>query len=50
MDASYLSSTEQALEYFEVNENQGLSEQKVQKALGKYGRNGTVHHHISVWS
>ena len=50
MDASYLSSTEQALEYFEVNENQGLSEQQVQRALEKYGRNGTVHHHISVWS
>ena len=48
MDASYLSSTEQALEHFAVDENQGLSEQQIQRALGKYGRNGTVHHHISV--
>ena len=48
MDASYLSSTGQALEYFAVDENQGLSEQQIQRALGKYGRNGTVHHHISV--
>lgn len=47
MDASYLSSTEQALEYFTVDEHRGLSEQQVQIALEKYGRNGTVHHHIS---
>ena len=46
MDASYLSSTEEALEHFKVNEDQGLSEQQVRKALEKYGRNGTVHHHI----
>ncbi|KAM0802822.1 hypothetical protein BDR22DRAFT_842511 [Usnea florida] len=39
MDASYLSSTEQALEYFAVDENQGLSEQQIQRALEKYGRN-----------
>lgn len=50
MDASYLSSTEEALEHFKVNENQGLSEQQVQKALEKYGRNGTVHHHVPSWS
>ena len=48
MDASYLSSTEQALEFFAVDENKGLSEQQIQRALGKYGRNGTVHHHVSV--
>ncbi len=43
MDASYLSSTEKALQHFQVNELQGLSEQQVQRALAKYGRNGTVH-------
>lgn len=47
MDASYLSSTEKALEYFQVNEQQGLSEQQVRISLDKYGRNGTVYHHIS---
>lgn len=39
MDASYLSSTEQALEYFAADQNQGLSEQQIQIALRKYGRN-----------
>lgn len=39
MDAPYLFSTEKALEYFHVNEQQGLSEQQVQRALEKYGRN-----------
>ena len=47
MDASYLASTEEALQHFQVNEHQGLSEKQVQRALAKYGRNGTVHHHIS---
>lgn len=48
MDASYLSSTEQSLEHFQVDEQQGLSEQQAQRSLEKYGRNGTVHHHISI--
>ena len=47
MEASFLVSTEEALEHFRVDETQGLSEEQVKKALGKYGPNGTVHHHIS---
>lgn len=47
MDALYLVSTEKALEQFQVNEQQGFSEQQVQKSLEKYGRNGTVHHQVS---
>lgn len=47
MDASYLSSTNEALEHFQVKEQQGLSEQQVQRATEKYGRNGTVHHQAS---
>lgn len=43
MDTAYLSSTEQALQHFEVNESQGLSDRQVQKATEKYGRNGIVH-------
>ena len=48
MDTPYLFSTQKALEHFQVNEQQGLSEQQVQTSLEKYGRNGTVHHHISL--
>lgn len=47
MEASFLSSVEEALEFFQVEEQHGLSDQKVQEALEKYGRNGTVHHHFS---
>ena len=47
MEASFLVSTEEALEHFHVDETQGLSEEQVKKALEKYGPNGTVHHHIS---
>lgn len=43
MEAAYLSSTEGALRHFEVNELHGLSERQVQKAVEKFGRNGTVH-------
>lgn len=39
MDTSYLFSTEKVLEHFTVDEHQGLSEQQVQTALEKYGRN-----------
>ncbi|CAD6575628.1 MAG: hypothetical protein ASARMPRED_007405 [Alectoria sarmentosa] len=39
MDASYLTSTEEALEHFKVDEQQGLSEQQVQSAIERYGRN-----------
>lgn len=46
MDSSFLSSTEEALEHFEVVEHHGLSAQQVQKATEKYGRNGTVHRYI----
>ena len=47
MDTAYLLSTEKALSHFLVDEQQGLSEHQVQNSLRKYGRNGTVHHHIS---
>ncbi len=43
MDSSFLSSTEQALDHFKVDEHQGLSAQQVQKATERYGRNGTVY-------
>lgn len=43
METAYLSSTEQALQHFQVNESQGLSDLQVQQATEKYGRNGTVH-------
>ena len=46
MDTPYLLSTEKALEHFQVNEQQGLSEEQVQRSLENYGRNGTVHHHL----
>lgn len=41
MEASYLLSTQEALEYFQVTEQNGLSDLSVQKAAAKYGRNGT---------
>ena len=47
MDTPFLSSTQKALDHFQVKEQQGLSEQQVQRSLEKYGRNGTVHQHIS---
>ena len=43
MDSSFLSTTQEALAYFKVDEHQGLSSQQVQHATGKYGRNGTVY-------
>ena len=42
MDSSFLSSTQEALAYFKVDEQQGLSIQQVRQATEKYGRNGTV--------
>lgn len=47
MDAAYLASPENALDFFQVSEQDGLSDSRVQQALNKYGRNGTVHHHES---
>ena len=47
MDTPFLFSTQKALDHFQVNEQQGLSELQVQRSLEKYGRNGTVHQHIS---
>lgn len=41
MEASYLRSTQEVLEYFQVTEQNGLSDLSVQKATTKYGRNGT---------
>lgn len=43
MEASYLSSPEEALRYFDVTEQDGLSDAQVRHATDKYGRNGTVH-------
>ena len=43
MEASYLSSPEEALRYFNVTEQDGLSDARVSHATAKYGRNGTVH-------
>lgn len=47
MDTAYLASPENALDFFQVSEQDGLSDSQVQQALNKYGRNGTVHHHES---
>lgn len=40
MEASYLHTTQDALEYFKVKEENGLSDLSVQQAIAKYGRNG----------
>ncbi|MCJ1455842.1 hypothetical protein MMC28_006199 [Mycoblastus sanguinarius] len=39
METAYLSSTEEALDHFQVGEQEGLSDQQVRKAIQKYGRN-----------
>ena len=41
MEASYLRSGQEVLEYFQVEESDGLSDSRVQNAVEKYGRNGT---------
>ena len=43
MEAAYLSTPEEALKYFQVTEQNGLTGAQVQDALKKYGRNGTVY-------
>ena len=43
MDSSFLSSTKEVLDHFQVAEQQGLSTQQVRRATEKYGRNGTVY-------
>ena len=42
MEAAYLVSSEDALRQFQVTEQDGLSAAMVQRAMEKYGRNGTV--------
>lgn len=42
MEAAYLISSEDALRHFQVTEQDGLSDTMVQRAVDKYGRNGTV--------
>lgn len=42
MEAAYLVSSEDALRHFQVTEQNGLSDALVQRAIEKYGRNGTV--------
>ncbi|KAK4698046.1 hypothetical protein P7C71_g106, partial [Lecanoromycetidae sp. Uapishka_2] len=39
MDAAFLSSPEESLEHFQVEEQQGLSDRRVLEATKKYGRN-----------
>lgn len=48
MEAAYLSSAEDALRHFEVNESHGLSERQIRQAVEKFGRNGTVHTCVSA--
>ena len=43
MDAAFLASISEALEFFEVEEQKGLDDRQVKQATEKYGRNGTVH-------
>ena len=45
MEASFLSPPEEALQYFNVTEQDGLSDAQVRHAVNTYGRNGTVHLH-----
>lgn len=40
MDSAYLATTDQALDFFQVSESDGLSITKVKENLGKYGKNG----------
>lgn len=42
MEAAYLVSSEDALRHFQVTEQNGLSDVLVQRAIEKYGRNGTI--------
>ena len=46
MEAPYLSSIEEVLERFHVEEQSGLSDRLVQDATKKYGRNGNLHLYI----
>ena len=47
MEAAYLSSTEEVLELFQVDEHTGLSHGQVETNRDKFGRNGTVHHYTT---
>ena len=40
MEASFLSSPQQALSHFEVTEQSGLSQKQVHQSLEKFGKNG----------
>lgn len=42
MEAAYLASTKEALDYFDVSEQVGLTDQEVEKAREQYGRNGIL--------
>lgn len=39
MENAYIYSTDEALDYFQVSEREGLSEEQVQRARKQYGRN-----------
>lgn len=47
MEAAYLSSTDEVLNHFQVEEHTGLSHAQVETNRDKFGRNGTVHHHTA---
>lgn len=42
MEASYLASTAEALNYFRVSEQNGLTDSQVRQFTEKYGRNGIL--------
>lgn len=42
MEASYLASTKEALDYFQVSEQSGLTDSQVRQSTENYGRNGML--------
>lgn len=48
MDSAFLVSPEDALSHFGVAEQQGLSEQQVDRATKKFGRNGKIVVHLYI--
>lgn len=47
MEAAYLSSTDEVLNHFQVDEHTGLSDGQAETNRDKFGRNGTVLHHTA---
>ena len=48
MDNSYNKASDEVLDYFEVSEDNGLSNERVVELRQKYGRNGTSSRHTFV--